>query len=405
VKKTLFVLTSEFPFGVGETFLENEVPILETHFENLIFVTQNATGTSRINNEKIQCVELGKINFLNRIQVFFSKQFYLEIFGLIKKNKFSISTFRTSLYSLSRSFSIANKLVELNQKNLKNGYESIFYSYWLDEKAIAIALLKSKNKKLKAVSRCHGWDIYEERQKSNYLPYRNFMFKELDKIFPISENGKNYILKNYNISKSKIIASRLGTRKLENSSTKQKTSDFHILSISSLIPLKRVDLIIASLSLIDNINIHWTHIGSGPLESEILKLANEKFERKKNITYSFNGHLSNQNVRLFLESNQIDLFMNLSETEGIPVSIMEAQSAGIPVLATNVGGTSEIVNNENGILISKKNSPNDIAHVLTNYIKQIEKIKTIKRNKSYSNWENKYNSEMNFEAFISLINE
>jgi glycosyltransferase involved in cell wall biosynthesis len=403
VKKTLFVLTSEFPFGFGETFLENEVPILEKHFDNLVFVTQNATGTSRIKNEKIQCIELGKRNFLNRIQVFFSKTFYLEISDLIKKKKFSITTLRTSLYSLSRSFSIANKLVELNKINLKNGYESIFYSYWLDEKAIAIALLKSKNKKLKAVSRCHGWDIYEERQKSNYLPYRNFLFKELDKIFPISENGKNYILKNYNVLKSKIIVSRLGTRKLENSSTKQKTSEFHILSISSLIPLKRVELIIASLSLIDNIKIHWTHIGSGPLESKIYKLAKEIFQTKKNSTYSFTGHLSNIDVRSFLENNQIDLFINLSETEGIPVSIMEVQSVGIPVLATNVGGTSEIVNNENGILVNKDSLPEEIADKIIDFFNLEKKYKSEKIQKSFINWFNHFNAEKNFEKFIEII--
>ena len=403
MKKTLFVLTSEFPFGFGETFLENEVPILEKHFDNLIFITQNATGSSRIKNEKIQCIELGKINFLHRIQVFFSKQFYLEIFGLIKKNKFSISTFRTSLYSLSRGFSIANKLVELNQNNLKNGYESIFYSYWLDEKAIAIALLKSRNKRLKAVSRCHGWDIYEERQKSNYLPYRNFMFKELDKIFPISENGKKYILKKYNVLNSKINVSRLGTRKLENSSTKQKTSEFHILSISSLIPLKRVELVIASLSLIDNINIHWTHIGSGPLESKIYKLAKEIFETKKNSTYSFTGHLSNIDVRSFLENNKIDLFLNLSETEGIPVSIMEAQSASIPVLATNVGGTSEIVNNENGVLVNKDSLPEEIADKIIDFFNLEKNYKSEKIQKSFINWFNHFNAEKNYEKFIEII--
>ncbi len=403
MKKTLFVLTSEFPFGVGETFLENEVPILEKHFDNLVFVTQNATGTSRINNEKIQCIELGKRNFLNQIQVFFSKTFYLEISDLIKKNKFSISTFRTSLYSLSRGFSIANKLVELNQNNLKNGYESIFYSYWLDEKAIAIALLKSRNKRLKAVSRCHGWDIYEERQKSNYLPYRNFMFKELDKIFPISENGKKYILKKYNVLNSKINVSRLGTRKLENSSTKQKTSEFHILSISSLIPLKRVELVIASLSLIDNINIHWTHIGSGPLESKIYKLAKEIFETKKNSTYSFTGHLSNIDVRSFLENNKIDLFLNLSETEGIPVSIMEAQSASIPVLATNVGGTSEIVNNENGVLVNKDSLPEEIADKIIDFFNLEKNYKSEKIQKSFINWFNHFNAEKNYEKFIEII--
>lgn len=41
----------------------------------------------------------------------------------------------------------------------------------------------------------------------------------------------------------------------------------------------------------------------------------------------------------------------MSDSEGIPVSIMEAMSFGIPVIARNVGGMSEIVNEENGLLL------------------------------------------------------
>ena len=39
----------------------------------------------------------------------------------------------------------------------------------------------------------------------------------------------------------------------------------------------------------------------------------------------------------------IDLFINTSSSEGVPVSIMEALSVGIPIIATDVGGTKEIV--------------------------------------------------------------
>lgn len=41
----------------------------------------------------------------------------------------------------------------------------------------------------------------------------------------------------------------------------------------------------------------------------------------------------------------------MSLSEGIPVSIMEAISFGIPIIATNVGGNAEIVNDETGVLI------------------------------------------------------
>ena len=49
--------------------------------------------------------------------------------------------------------------------------------------------------------------------------------------------------------------------------------------------------------------------------------------------------------------NDFDLFVNMSLSEGIPVSIMEAISFGIPIIATNVGGNAEIVNDETGVLI------------------------------------------------------
>ena len=45
----------------------------------------------------------------------------------------------------------------------------------------------------------------------------------------------------------------------------------------------------------------------------------------------------------YYKNNIIDIFINLSASEGIPVSIMDAISFGIPCIATNVGGTGEIV--------------------------------------------------------------
>ena len=61
------------------------------------------------------------------------------------------------------------------------------------------------------------------------------------------------------------------------------------------------------------------------------------------------------------------MFINVSSTEGIPVSIMEAMSFGIPVIATAVGGTPEIVNNENGYLLSKDPSAKELAEVIQNF--------------------------------------
>lgn len=52
-----------------------------------------------------------------------------------------------------------------------------------------------------------------------------------------------------------------------------------------------------------------------------------------------------------------DIFLSTSENEGMPIALIEAQLAGIPVVATDVGSVSEvIINNKTGLLLSKSNA-------------------------------------------------
>jgi glycosyltransferase involved in cell wall biosynthesis len=51
-----------------------------------------------------------------------------------------------------------------------------------------------------------------------------------------------------------------------------------------------------------------------------------------------------------------DIFLSTSENEGMPIALIEAQIAGIPVVATNVGSVSEVViNNKTGFVCGKSN--------------------------------------------------
>lgn len=51
-----------------------------------------------------------------------------------------------------------------------------------------------------------------------------------------------------------------------------------------------------------------------------------------------------------------DIFLSTSENEGMPIALIEAQLAGIPVVATNVGSVSEVViNNKTGFVCRKSN--------------------------------------------------
>ena len=78
----------------------------------------------------------------------------------------------------------------------------------------------------------------------------------------------------------------------------------------------------------------------------------EDLTRRKGLTdrVTFLGYRTEAEVRRELE--EADIFVLPSFVEGVPVSAMEAMAAGVPVIATNVGGTSELIQDGvSGILV------------------------------------------------------
>ena len=106
----------------------------------------------------------------------------------------------------------------------------------------------------------------------------------------------------------------------------------------------------------------------------------------------------------YYKNNIIDIFINLSASEGIPVSIMEANSFGIPCIATNVGGTGEIVyNNINGFLLDAEFRINDVVNIIENYNNMsYEEIMELRHN-ARKIWENNYSAENNYKSFIQEL--
>jgi colanic acid/amylovoran biosynthesis glycosyltransferase len=81
------------------------------------------------------------------------------------------------------------------------------------------------------------------------------------------------------------------------------------------------------------------------------------------VSWRLAGHVDHSQLLECYRENRVDLFVSLSTSEGLPVSMMEAISFGIPVLATDAGGVPEIVNAHTGRLVSVHDPPDRIAGV------------------------------------------
>ena len=220
-------------------------------------------------------------------------------------------------------------------------------------------------------------------------------------MYLISQDGYDYLADKFPEYKGKMAISRLGT--LDNGIEKceNKGKSFRIVSCSNLVPIKRVDRIISTLSKIKTQRIEWVHFGSGEEESKIKKMASETLG--ENVNAVFEGRVENRKVLEFYRNNAINLFINLSDSEGIPVSIMEAMSFGIPCIATNVGGTSEIVvNGINGYLIDDEDDEyiaGKVDSIATMNAEDYRQLRDAARN----TWEQKFNAKKNYRVFIEEI--
>ena len=119
----------------------------------------------------------------------------------------------------------------------------------------------------------------------------------------------------------------------------------------------------------------------------------------KNIKVDFRGMVSNQQVLEDYSKEEYHLFLNVSSSEGIPVAIMEAMSYGIPCIATNVGGNSEIVtDNYSGKLLAVDFEP----QVLADYIKEFATMSAVEYNEYRKNaredWKNKHSAIKNYTS-------
>jgi len=98
--------------------------------------------------------------------------------------------------------------------------------------------------------------------------------------------------------------------------------------------------------------------GEGPERSNLQALI-QKYNL--NETFVLKGHLDD----MFPFYRSLDLYLNTSVHEGIPMSILEAMPHGLPVVAPNVGGISEVVDNgEDGYLIKNRDPKAFARHFL-----------------------------------------
>lgn len=362
MKKLLVLFTNYFPFYKGEEYLETELPIAAKYYDRILIIPTMLSASMVKTRELPKHMEVLCLN--NDCSVMGKIKMLLSYFGdIIKSNghrkamkKQCGLSFLKNLYYIyyhSRVASVSANIRKNDFSEFLNYDEVVIYSYWFHAVAsIALNFRKSvfRNKKAKLICRGHRYDIYEDKNILRYIPDRERLLRNFTYIFPCSVDGMNHINSYHPGHEDKVMVRRLGTlhKGLSDCSNKQPLL---FISCSAVRKVKRINLIVDMLAKLkkNGYSFKWIHFGGGDNMEELKKYTAKMLDAGD---YEFKGHVSNDVLLQTYNESKPFLFLNTSSSEGVPVSIMEAYSFGIPVIATAVGGTAELVKNGvNGFLL------------------------------------------------------
>jgi colanic acid/amylovoran biosynthesis glycosyltransferase len=413
MKDVLFFFSERYPGEyIGARYEEKEIIALHENFRKVyvIFTSQAKDDESNyFIPPNLTAVffkpDTGLISKISTLRFLFRKEFYSEIFFIKRVLKIRITSKIIAILfgEFNKGVQLKNCVKSVIKNDEIQHSDSVVYSFWNDYRAIAAALLKVDFPELKVVSRAHSGDVYFERHPFNYLPLKKFIFQTIDGVFFISNHSKNYIVKKINHEEENVFTYKLGVKNQNPLKKYEDGRNLIIASCSSIIDIKRIDLIVRGLGLIDEIPFEWFHFGRDKMNNEIMSLCKELLT-KSNQRYSFSGLFKNEQLHEYYFQNQIDLFVNTSKSEGISLAIMEAMSFGIPVIATAVGGTPEIVKDGyNGFLLPENPSPEEFAQKVTTFYRLPFEKKNELRQNAFHTWNNEYNADVNYKRFVERI--
>lgn len=188
------------------------------------------------------------------------------------------------------------------------------------------------------------------------------LYNYFTRVVAVSQEMKKALIEKYHFNPNKIEVIYNGiplpkTLDLNLNLSLKSNGSFHIGTVGRMVPVKDFNLfleIAAEIKKQTN-NVHFTILGDGPLKDTLTQKAKD---------LKLNGCLE------FLPMtpdpmpyyHSLDLYLNTSIHEGIPLSILEAMSCGKPVVAPKVGGIPEIISGEESGVLFEGREPQKIAN-------------------------------------------
>ena len=400
-EKILVMISNTYPYGSGEVFLEKEISAFAKYVDKIIIYPLSNYGTNIRDyhaKTEVRNTLVKRLKKIDRKQ--FAKNFFF-VFKVLLMEFIHTQKKRFFLCNIRELNSIAHQCLQAGNQLAKEfrefkDEEVFYYAVWVEEGALMLAMLKQAGEINQFAFRYHGYDLYDERREGGYMPFRYYNMQMVDKAFVLSKHGEDY-LRSKNLNHKNIIHNYNGAYD-KGINCMGDHAVFTVVSCSNVIPLKRVDLLAEALKFI-KFEIRWVHFGDGEKSEEVKSVIRQL---PGNVRAEYRGAVSNAELLKFYQQESINLFIHLSETEGLGVALIEAISFGIPVMGCDTGGVPEIVNDQTGILLPVEITPKEVANKIATF--RDSELNSVEFRKGVRNfWRANFDAEKLYDEFAQTM--
>lgn len=374
---TLVIFTESYPLG-GTTepaFIGPEIDALASEFDRIIIapVIESGPAIALPHNVELDSSLLTRPSAAAKAAAILRSATWRH---LAADRKFIHSTRQTAgalaftAYALHYR-KLISRLISRHSLDLTH---TLFYSFWFDYHTAALAGIRGA----RFITRAHGYDIYDSENPFLSHSWRQLALAKMERCFPVSDNGSDYIRTDYPDHAAKIHTRRLGTAApLGVNPPAGSDKEFTLMSIARVAPEKRVGLLCRCIchwaSAHPERRLRWMHVGDGPLMDSLRR---EAAKAPSNLTIELAGALPNAEVHRLLATRHVDATALLSRSEGLGLAACESLAYGVPVVATTVGGLPEVVDDgRTGVLLSPHPTPEEFARRLEEAMPRMKQMR------------------------------
>lgn len=409
-RPTVYLFTETYPYpGPDDPFLPAEVSVLSRRMDVMLIPAIAMTGPVpplpegvEFDGRLAEYAATPRARSVALARAVISPRLYGELrrqWPLTRSPRAAATTLRR----LARAFAVRAWMRRHLGDDLA-GSNRVVYTWWSAAYAVGVALALGQSS-ARLVTRAHGFDLYAEQEVVGFVPFQRTLMERADAVVSVSQAGADYLRSRYPDLGGRITASYLGVEGPHEPSRGSTDGVFRIVSCSSVVPVKRLELLADSLAEMarrhPDLPFEWTHIGGGPMLPDLQHRVAASSVLAERAT--FVGQVEPDDVRTWLGSHEVDALVNVSASEGLPVALMEAASFGIPMIATAVGGSSEIVDDSCGRLLPADPSVEVVARVLTDFARLSVDERDGIRDASRARWASRFSADTNYEEFGDLL--